>query len=112
MAAAGMHMEPHTKHHPALNDRSHDFLVYEMLGSRESLTAHTSQPAAMFSYPAGRYDALTLEVAQGLGIQRAVTTQPGLFHTTDNRLELPRVRVHGGTNAAGLAYLLGGAWLD
>lgn len=112
MAAAGMHMEPHTKHHPSLDERSHDFLVYEMLGSRESLTAHTGQPALMFSYPAGRYDGLTLAVAQGLGIQRAVTTQPGLLHTTDNRLELPRVRVHGGTTAAGLAYLLGGGWLD
>ncbi len=112
MAVAGMQMEPHTKNHPSLNERDYDFLVYEMLGSRESLSAHTGQRAAMFSYPAGRYDGATLAVGHEMNIWRAVTTQPGMLHTTDNRLEVDRVRVHGATNATGLAYLLEGAWLE
>ncbi|MBZ0295999.1 MAG: polysaccharide deacetylase family protein [Anaerolineae bacterium] len=112
MAEAGMSMEPHTKSHQSLTERDYDFLVYEMLGSRESLAGHTGQGTHMFSYPAGRYDDATLAVAGQLGIWRAVTTEAGMLHTTDNMLEMPRVRVHGGTNAAGLAYLLKGDWLN
>lgn len=111
MAEAGMLVESHTKNHADLRDRDRDFLVYEMLGSFESLAAHLGHPTQMFSYPAGQYDDLTLQIASELAIQRAVTTQPGMFHTTDNRLEMPRVRVHGGTTAAGLEYLLHGDWL-
>lgn len=106
MAEAGMNMESHSKNHPELDARDRDFLIYEMLGSLESLAAHTGRKPRMFSYPAGRYDDLTLQIARELNIRRAVTTQPGVLHTTDNRYELPRVRVHGGTSAAGLAYLL------
>lgn len=112
MAEAGMSLEPHTKTHRDLRERSDDLLVYEMLGSRESLNAHTISPARMFSYPAGRYDEATLRVARDLDIWRAVTTQPGLLHTTDNWLELPRVRVSYETGVAGLAHLLSGAWLE
>lgn len=112
LAVAGMEIQPHTKNHVDLRERDRDFLVYEMLGSRESVEAHTGQPARMFSYPAGRYDTDTLAIASALELGLAVTTRPGLWHTTDARLELPRVRVHGGTTAAGLGYLLSGAWLD
>lgn len=112
MAEAGMTMASHTKNHPDLRDRDRDFLVYEMLGSLESLAAHTDEPTLMFSYPAGQYDDLTLQIARELNIARAVTTQPGMLHTTDNRLELPRVRVHGNTSVSGLEYLLYGDWLN
>lgn len=109
MAAAGMDMEPHTKSHRDLRSRDHDFLVYEMLGSRESLTAHASGAAHMFSYPAGRYDDFTLRTARELDIWRAVTTQPGAWHTTDNNLELPRLRVNPDTGVSGLLDLIRGA---
>lgn len=112
MAAAGMSMEPHTKNHLALHERGHDFLVYEMLGSIESLKAHTGIMPRMFSYPAGRYDEMTLQVAEELGIWLAVTTLPGMDHTTDGPLELRRVRVNGDTGVPGLAYLLRGTWLE
>lgn len=112
MAEAGMSMEPHTKTHQNMADRQTDFLIYEMLGSRESLAAHSGVVPLMFSYPAGRYDDTTLDIAGQLGIWRAVTTEAGLLHTTDNRLQVTRVRVHGATTAAGLAYLLKGDWLN
>jgi peptidoglycan/xylan/chitin deacetylase (PgdA/CDA1 family) len=108
MADSGMSMEPHTKSHLDLRGRDHDFLVYELLGSFESLSAHIGRESRMFCYPGGRYDDATLQLAQEMDIWRAVTTQPGMDHTTDNRLELPRVRVSGGTGPGGLAYLLGG----
>ncbi|MCB9451530.1 MAG: polysaccharide deacetylase family protein [Anaerolineaceae bacterium] len=106
MAAAGMTIGSHTKNHPDLRDRDYDFLVYELLGSIETLEAHTSYPVTTFAYPAGRYDDATLAVLRDLPVRRAVTTQPGMIHTTDNRLELPRLRISSDTGVAGLAYLL------
>lgn len=108
MADAGMSIESHTKNHVDLRNRDYDFLIYELLGSLESLAAHTGRTTHMFSYPGGRYDEYTLQVIGQLPVWRAVTTQNGVVHTTDNRLELARVRVHGGTSVSGLASMLQG----
>lgn len=112
MARAGMSMEPHTKTHQSLQERDRDFLIYEILGSQESLKAHADVQAEMLAYPAGRYDNLALQITREIDFRLAVTTQPGMFHTTSDMLELPRVRVSGATSAAGLAYLLQGNWLN
>jgi peptidoglycan/xylan/chitin deacetylase (PgdA/CDA1 family) len=107
MAGAGMSMESHTKTHSELDGgRSYDFLVYEMLGSMESLRAYTGRQPHMFAYPVGRYDAAALAVARTLPIWRAVTTHDGRYHTTDNRLELDRVRIPGNLGVPGLASIL------
>lgn len=106
MSVVGMEMSPHTKRHLALVGQEYDFLVYEILGSLESVQSHTVSDNRFFAYPAGQYDAQTLEVLQQIGIARAVTTQMGNLHTTDNRFEMPRLRIHHDTSVAGLAYLL------
>jgi peptidoglycan/xylan/chitin deacetylase (PgdA/CDA1 family) len=106
MADAGMSMEAHTKNHVDLRDRSYDFLIYEMLGSMESLAAYVGRQSHMFAYPVGHYDTMTLQVGEQLPIWRAVTTQSGALHTTDNRLELPRLRIHGNTTVSGLEAIL------
>jgi peptidoglycan/xylan/chitin deacetylase (PgdA/CDA1 family) len=108
MSAAGMDMEPHTKTHADLRSRDYDFLVYQMLGSIESLQAYTGKTPHMFSYPIGHYDDLTLAVAGSLSIWRAVTTENGFLITTDNRLELPRLRIHDFTGVTGLLQLVRG----
>jgi peptidoglycan/xylan/chitin deacetylase (PgdA/CDA1 family) len=112
MAQAGMSMEPHTKSHLSLAERDRDFLIYELMGSHESLAAHTGAGARMLSYPAGRYDEQTLQIAREINFQLAVTTQPGNRHVTTSALELPRIRVSGSTGVSGLAYLLRGDWLE
>lgn len=106
MAAAGMSMEPHTKSHVHLTERDRDFLVYQILGSLESLGAHLSTTPQMFAYPAGRYDDATLNILSELYIARAVTTQRGVYHTTDNKLEIPRLRISGNMSVFGLEQLL------
>ena len=106
MAAAGMSIESHTKTHAELRGRTYDFLVYEILGSLESVRAHTIEKGQMFCYPVGRYDDLTLSVLGSTDVLRAVTTEFGLWHTTDNRLEVPRVRISYTTGVNGLAGLL------
>jgi peptidoglycan/xylan/chitin deacetylase (PgdA/CDA1 family) len=108
MSDAGMSMESHTKTHQSLRERDYDFLVYEMLGSIESLQAYTARQPHMFSFPVGHYDDATLAVAQTLPIWRAVTTHNGRYHTTDNRFELDRVRISGGMGVPGLASVLRG----
>lgn len=106
MAEAGMSMEAHTKTHQNLRERDWDFLVYEMLGSIESLEAHTETPVHMLAYPAGSYDEATLAVASQLPIWRAVTTEQGAYHTTDNMLEVKRLRVTGNMGVLGLEQLI------
>jgi peptidoglycan/xylan/chitin deacetylase (PgdA/CDA1 family) len=106
MADAGMSMEAHTKTHQDLRNRDYSFLVYELLGSIQSLQAYIGHEPHMFAYPVGHYDDTVLGVLKQLGIWRAVTTEHGDTETTDNRLELPRLRVSGDTGVNGLAYLL------
>jgi len=106
MAAGGMSMEAHTKNHPDLRNREFDFLVFEVVGSLESLNGHTGNTSQMFAYPVGRYDDNTLNFMASTAVQRAVTTQPGTFHTTDNRYEVARMRITNTTGVAGLRGLL------
>lgn len=106
MAAEGMDMESHTKTHPNLENRDYDFLVYQILGSLESLRSHTGRPTRMFCYPGGNYDDSTLALLRTTDILRAVTTEHGLTHTTDNRYQLPRLRITNQTGVPGLISLL------
>jgi peptidoglycan/xylan/chitin deacetylase (PgdA/CDA1 family) len=106
MSANGMSMEAHTKNHAELDQRDYDFLVYEMLGSMQSLEAYTGVMSHMFAYPVGRYDETTLQVAAQLPIWRAFTTELGSFHTTDNRFEMGRIRIHNTTTVGQLEFLL------
>jgi peptidoglycan/xylan/chitin deacetylase (PgdA/CDA1 family) len=106
MAEAGMSMEAHTKSHVDLRDRDYDFLVYEIMGSFESLEAHTGIQSQIFAYPVGRYDENTLRVLDSTPALGAVTTQIGAYQTTDNYLEMPRMRITNETTVNGLAYLL------
>jgi peptidoglycan/xylan/chitin deacetylase (PgdA/CDA1 family) len=106
MANAGMSLEAHTKNHADLRNRDYDFLVYEIMGSFESIEAHTGIESRMFAYPVGHYDDTTLIVLDSTPALGAVTTQIGLYHTTDNYLEIPRMRINNDTTVSGLAYLL------
>jgi peptidoglycan/xylan/chitin deacetylase (PgdA/CDA1 family) len=107
LADNGMIIEPHTKSHVDLRNRDYDFLVYQIIGSLESVRAHTSTNPRAFAYPAGAYDATTLQFLDTTSITRAVTTQPGILHTTDNRFQVKRLRITQDMSAQGFASLLG-----
>lgn len=106
MAQAGMEIASHTKNHPDLRNRTYEYLVYEILGSMESIHAYTGQMPVSFAYPVGRYDVNTLAAIGTMPPLRAVTTQPGIYVTTDNRYELPRLRMNPDTSVYGLSQLL------
>lgn len=106
MSQAGMSMEPHTKDHLDLRNRDHDFLIYQMKGSIESLAAYTGKTPHMFAYPVGHYDLATLQVARELDLWIAVTTANGDLQTSTGRLHSPRLRVSGNMSVDGLAAVL------
>jgi peptidoglycan/xylan/chitin deacetylase (PgdA/CDA1 family) len=106
MSDAGMSIEAHTKSHADLRGRSQDFLVYEILGSLQSIEAHTGHTPHMFAYPSGHYDVETLRVLRQLPVWMAVTTEHGDRATSTDLLLTPRLRIHGDTSVAGLAALL------
>lgn len=107
MATARMSMEPHTKNHAELSGQSYDEIVYEVLGSIESLETYTGSRPHLFAYPFGRYNSIVMGVVGQTDVWRAVTTQSGSWHTTDNRLEMTRLRIVGNLGVSGLAALLG-----
>lgn len=106
MADGGMDIQPHTKTHRELRARSYDFLVYEIMGSAESIEANVGQSPNVLSYPVGRYDNETIAMLYTSPLKFAVTTQPGVYHTWFNRFELPRLRVSHNMGVPGLVQLL------
>lgn len=93
MSAAGMDIEPHTKTHPDLRHRSHDFLIWQILGSAQTVEAHIGRTPRFFAYPSGHYDAAVIGVLKEIGLWGAVATHQGTIHTTDSLYELKRVRI-------------------
>lgn len=93
MAAAGMRMEPHTKTHLNLDQQERAFVVYQILGSQETLAAHLGYTPRYFAYPGGRYDDQVIEVLRELDFWGAVTTSGGKWHDFDGRYEWTRLRV-------------------
>jgi peptidoglycan/xylan/chitin deacetylase (PgdA/CDA1 family) len=97
MAAAGIRFEPHTKTHVDLRDRDRDFLIYQLLGSQETIAAHIGYTPRYFAYPSGRYDDAVIQVLHEIGYWGAVTTFGGKWHGFNDRYEWTRLRVRNNT---------------
>ena len=93
--AQGWKIEPHTKTHEQLEGRGRDFQLYQMLGSIETVQAHIGTRPRFFNYPSGKYDELTVQLAQELNLWGAVTVTYGVVHTWKDRYTMTRVRVSG-----------------
>ncbi|MDJ0753993.1 MAG: polysaccharide deacetylase family protein [Ardenticatenaceae bacterium] len=98
MAAAGHRFESHTKTHPDLILLDRAGLIWQILGSQETLAAHIGYKPQFFSYPSGSYNEDTIEILQELNFWGAVTTQGGAWHGFYNRYEWPRIRVSHSTS--------------
>ncbi len=97
MAAAGIRFEPHSKTHADLSGQSRDYLIYQILGSRETIAAHVGYTPRFFVYPSGRYDADTIRILQELDFWGALTTWSGKWHGFTGRFEWTRLRVRNNT---------------
>ncbi len=101
----------HTHRHRTPTDRS--ALEDEILRNREIISAATGHVPTHLCYPSGRFEARGFEWLRALGVQSAVTCQPGLAAPQDETLALPRFIDTEPTSensfrawAAGVAHLL------
>ncbi len=106
MAAAGMRFESHSRTHADLRSQPRDFLIWQILGSQETIAHHIGYTPRYFSYPAGWYDEETIAILQDLDFWGAVTTSGGKWHGYDGRYTWQRLRVRHTTPLAEFADLV------
>lgn len=110
MHAAGMSFEPHSYNHPDMTGRGYDFLVFQILASKEAIEARTGETCRFFAYPAGRYDQFVIDVLRSAHFWGAVLTEQGATHPTDGLFTLRRVRIRGSDDLAVFAQKLSLDW--
>jgi peptidoglycan/xylan/chitin deacetylase (PgdA/CDA1 family) len=93
MSRAGIDVQPHTKDHVDLRRQRRAYLVYQILGSKQTVEAHTGQVARYFAYPAGEYDDNVIELLKEMNFWAAVATDSGVTHSLDRMYTLRRMRV-------------------
>ena len=106
MAAAGMEIGSHSKHHLDLRNKGFDYLVYELLGSYQTLMSELGDPPLSFSYPSGFYDTAAIQVVRSIPYRIAVSTEPGDRHTLDDIFTVRRIRIYGNMPVENLAAFL------
>ncbi len=100
----------HTQSHPDLTRMSTGQRWAELSQSKDVIERQLGHPCTAFIYPSGRYDGATVADAKRAGYQIAFTTNDGKVRAPQDTgviLQLPRVRVAGGTTLAGFARNLG-----
>lgn len=108
MAAEGMTMESHSRSHRDLAGRDRDTLVFELLGSRETLEAYTGRAPVTVAWPFGSHDALARQVAREAGYRMAVSTRAGVLHSNTGLFDLARIRINRNLTPRGLEALISG----
>ncbi len=109
--AAGMEIGSHTYTHPDLRGQPYEYIVWQVLGSKEAIEARTKEPVRVFSYPSGKYDQQVVEVLKSTGYWGAVTVSQGAHQSSDRTFELQRIRVRGSYNLRDFAHWLN-YWLE
>ena len=95
MHQAGMDIEVHGREHVEMNGRDEPWLVYHLRGASETIAANLGYQPRFLAYPAGQYDAQTIQGAQSEGYWGAVTTQQSLLQQKSAPYELKRIRIRG-----------------
>ncbi len=110
MLAAGMSIESHSRNHASLRKRDRDFLVWQALGSLETIKYELGVQPRFICYPAGEYDQATIDIFKSANYWAGITTKQGATQQSDDLFELHRVRIRGTTTPDELARLLSLDW--
>ncbi len=110
MLAGGMHIESHGRNHVTLKGQNADYLVWQALGSMETIEYELGKRPRFISYPAGEYDQSTIDIFKSANYWAGLTTVQGATHDSNNLFELRRVRVRGTTTPDELSRLLALDW--
>lgn len=110
MYAAGMSIEAHGRNHVSLRGKDQDYLIWQALGSAETIQAELGVRPRFICYPAGEYDQLTIDIFHSAHYWAGLTTIQGATHSSEDLFELHRVRVRGTTTPEELVRLLELDW--
>jgi peptidoglycan/xylan/chitin deacetylase (PgdA/CDA1 family) len=110
MLAAGISIESHSRNHASLADQGDDYLVWQLLGSLETIEYELGVRPRFLSYPAGDYDQRTIDIARSANYWAAATTKQGALLNSDHPFELSRIRVRNTTDPDDLIRLLALDW--
>jgi peptidoglycan/xylan/chitin deacetylase (PgdA/CDA1 family) len=107
MRAAGMEVACHGTNHLDLStlDRAGQLLEAAGCMRRFARWVGGAKPVT-YAYPAGKYDAVTLDIMQRLGVRAAFTERPGVVTDLARPYELPRRRVRHDDDLARFADLV------
>ncbi len=110
MHAGGMFIESHGRNHASLKGRDADFLVWQALGSLETIEHELGVRPRFISYPAGEFDQHTIDIFQSANYWAGATTVQGATHSSADPFRLTRVRVRNTTTPDELSRLLALEW--
>lgn len=110
MYAGGMAIEVHGLDHSTLRKRNRADLEFQALRSYETIQDRVGIRPRFISYPAGEYDAATIEMFQSAGYWAGLTTVQGATHSSEKLFELHRVRIRNTTTPDELIRLVKLDW--
>lgn len=110
MRDGGMFIESHGRNHVSLAGKDDDYLVWQALGSLETIEFELGARPRFVSYPAGEYDQRTIDIFTSADYWAGFTTRQGATHSNDDMFRLPRVRVRNTTTPDELIRLLELDW--
>jgi peptidoglycan/xylan/chitin deacetylase (PgdA/CDA1 family) len=97
MLAGGMSIESHSRNHFTLEGQDDDYLVWQALGSLETLQYELGVRPRFISYPAGDYDQRTIDIFHSANYWGGVTTTQGTQQSSTHPFELERIRIRNTT---------------
>lgn len=106
LAQAGNEIGAHSRDHPDLRGRDTDFLVWQVLGSKEAIQNGAGITPRFFSYPSGKYDENTIAILASAHYWGAVTVKQGVHQSSGTPFELERIRIDGSYGADELSWVL------
>ncbi|HMI80957.1 MAG TPA: polysaccharide deacetylase family protein [Solirubrobacterales bacterium] len=94
LAAAGVAIGSHTRHHRRLTEVEGAEREAELAGSLADLREHVPGAAAVLAYPNGDHDDAVCAAAKAAGYEAAFTTEKGRNDAATDPFRLRRVSVH------------------
>jgi peptidoglycan/xylan/chitin deacetylase (PgdA/CDA1 family) len=110
MLAAGISIESHGRNHVSLRGKDNDYLIWQALGSAETIAYELGQRPHFVTYPAGEFDQSVIDIFASADYWAGMTTVQGATHSSEDPFRLTRIRVRGTTSPDDLARLLVADW--
>lgn len=99
LAAAGVAIGSHTRHHRRLSELPAPVREVELAGSLADLRERLPQALAFIAYPNGDHDDAVCEATREAGYELGFTTEKGRNSTGTDPYRLRRVSIHGADGA-------------